>query len=142
MAYCLMGIFDINMPLLYGEGGVKAFLRLRQEIIKISSDSTVFAWASPQPSHYYAILHGLLAESVDCFIDSHDIYQEPQVHLTDREPYAMTNLCLRITFPMMHHAELVEFGGTIMSPYIAHITVPDVEVLVWMADLLKPVSKF
>jgi hypothetical protein len=28
MAYCLLGIFDINMPLLYGEGGEKAFLRL------------------------------------------------------------------------------------------------------------------
>jgi hypothetical protein len=27
-AYCLMGIFDVNIPLLYGEGGVKAFVRL------------------------------------------------------------------------------------------------------------------
>lgn len=33
IAYCLMDIFGITMPLLYGEGG-KAFVRLQQEIIK------------------------------------------------------------------------------------------------------------
>lgn len=32
-AYCLMGMFDINMPLLYGEGS-KAFIRLQEEILK------------------------------------------------------------------------------------------------------------
>jgi hypothetical protein len=31
MAYCMMGIFDVNMPLLYGEG-VKAMQRLEREI--------------------------------------------------------------------------------------------------------------
>jgi hypothetical protein len=31
LAYCLLGIFDINMPLLYGEGE-KAFLRLQEAI--------------------------------------------------------------------------------------------------------------
>ncbi|KAI1264579.1 HET-domain-containing protein [Xylariaceae sp. FL1019] len=34
MAYSLMGIFDVNMPLLYGEGGQRAFERLQVEIIK------------------------------------------------------------------------------------------------------------
>ncbi|RYP41740.1 hypothetical protein DL767_000756 [Monosporascus sp. MG133] len=42
-AYSLLGIFDINMPLLYGEGG-KAFLRLQEEIIKVSTDQSIFAW--------------------------------------------------------------------------------------------------
>lgn len=32
IAYCLMGLFDINMPLLYGEGQ-KAFMRLQYEIM-------------------------------------------------------------------------------------------------------------
>ncbi|CAO2649918.1 Nn.00g012100.m01.CDS01 [Neocucurbitaria sp. VM-36] len=40
IAYCLLGLFDVNMPLLYGEGGVKAFKRLQQEIIKDSLDLT------------------------------------------------------------------------------------------------------
>jgi hypothetical protein len=33
LAYCLMGIFNVNMPLLYGEGD-RAFLRLQEEILK------------------------------------------------------------------------------------------------------------
>jgi hypothetical protein len=44
VAYCLMGLFDINMPLLYGEGGEKAFLRLQEEILKDSTDESIFAW--------------------------------------------------------------------------------------------------
>jgi hypothetical protein len=33
LAYCLMGIFGVNMPLLYGEG-MKSFARLQEEILK------------------------------------------------------------------------------------------------------------
>ncbi|KXH68946.1 hypothetical protein CSAL01_09189 [Colletotrichum salicis] len=36
-AYSLMGLFDVNMPLLYGEGE-KAFFRLQEEITKKSDD--------------------------------------------------------------------------------------------------------
>ncbi|KAH8590635.1 heterokaryon incompatibility protein-domain-containing protein, partial [Bisporella sp. PMI_857] len=43
MAYSLMGIFRINMPLLYGEGK-KAFLRLQVEIINKMGDESIFAW--------------------------------------------------------------------------------------------------
>ncbi|OTB07250.1 hypothetical protein M426DRAFT_318279 [Hypoxylon sp. CI-4A] len=42
MAYCLLGIFDIHMPLLYGEGA-NAFIRLQEEIIKQSDDLSIFA---------------------------------------------------------------------------------------------------
>jgi len=42
IAYCLLGIFEINMPMLYGEGE-KAFLRLQEEIIKRSNDLSIFA---------------------------------------------------------------------------------------------------
>lgn len=44
IAYCLMGILDVNMPLLYGEGGEKAFLRLQEEILKDSDDQSLLAW--------------------------------------------------------------------------------------------------
>lgn len=43
MAYCLLGIFDVNMPLLYGEGE-KAFVRLQEEIMKNSEDQSLLAW--------------------------------------------------------------------------------------------------
>lgn len=42
-AYCLLGIFDINMPLLYGEGS-KAFRRLQEEILRKSQDQSILAW--------------------------------------------------------------------------------------------------
>ncbi|KAM7192503.1 Heterokaryon incompatibility protein (HET) domain containing protein [Naviculisporaceae sp. PSN 640] len=45
VAYCLMGIFNINMPLLYGEGQ-KAFLRLQEEIVKAYNDQSILAWHS------------------------------------------------------------------------------------------------
>ncbi|RMJ09400.1 hypothetical protein CDV36_010992 [Fusarium kuroshium] len=38
----LLGIFGVNMPLLYGEGS-KAFLRLQQEIARFTNDLTLFA---------------------------------------------------------------------------------------------------
>ncbi|KAI1826806.1 HET-domain-containing protein [Xylaria intraflava] len=45
IAYCLLGIFDINMPLLYGEGE-KAFTRLQEEIVRSSNDLSIFAWTA------------------------------------------------------------------------------------------------
>ncbi|KAI0794603.1 heterokaryon incompatibility protein-domain-containing protein [Fomes fomentarius] len=42
-AYCLMGIFEVNMPTLYGEGR-QAFRRLQEEIMKGTIDTTLFAW--------------------------------------------------------------------------------------------------
>ncbi|KAK0627345.1 heterokaryon incompatibility protein-domain-containing protein, partial [Immersiella caudata] len=43
-AYSLLGIVGVNMPLLYGEGG-NAFIRLQEEIIKISTDDSILAWS-------------------------------------------------------------------------------------------------
>ncbi|KAF3058392.1 Vegetative incompatibility protein HET-E-1 [Daldinia childiae] len=39
MAYSLLGLLEVNMPLLYGEGD-KAFLRLQEEIIKSRNDDS------------------------------------------------------------------------------------------------------
>ena len=42
-AYSLMGLLDVNMPMLYGEGK-KAFHRLQLEIVRASNDQSIFAW--------------------------------------------------------------------------------------------------
>lgn len=39
-AYSLMGLFDVNMPLIYGEGN-KAFARLQAEILRNTNDYTL-----------------------------------------------------------------------------------------------------
>jgi hypothetical protein len=45
IAYCLMGLFDVNMPLLYGEGS-KSFYRLQNAILETSNDHSIFAFRS------------------------------------------------------------------------------------------------
>ncbi|KAI1181509.1 heterokaryon incompatibility protein-domain-containing protein [Nemania serpens] len=45
VAYSLLGIFDVNMPLLYGEGH-KAFVRLQEEIINRIHDDSILAWGT------------------------------------------------------------------------------------------------
>ncbi|KAE9362978.1 HET-domain-containing protein [Stipitochalara longipes BDJ] len=41
-AYCLLGIFQVHMPLLYGEGD-RALIRLQEEILKTTEDYTLLA---------------------------------------------------------------------------------------------------
>ncbi|KAI0767174.1 heterokaryon incompatibility protein-domain-containing protein [Fomes fomentarius] len=49
-AYSLMGLFDVHMPTIYGEGA-RAFRRLQEEILKRTSDQTLFAWGNTLPMH-------------------------------------------------------------------------------------------
>ena len=44
-AYSLLGLFNINMPTIYGEG-LQAFVRLQQEIMKASFETSLFAWGT------------------------------------------------------------------------------------------------
>jgi hypothetical protein len=69
LTYCLMGLFHVHMPMIYGEGGEHAFLRLQEEILKISDDESIFAWSS---SSYRS--PGLLASSPAAFSQSGHIF--------------------------------------------------------------------
>lgn len=60
MAYSLLGLFGINMPLLYGEG-VKSFVRLQQHIIEQEEDYSILAWTLQYDCHHS--LTGCLASS-------------------------------------------------------------------------------
>lgn len=62
-AYSLMGLFGVNMPLLYGEGS-QAFLRLQTEIIQQSSDQSIYAWTQMSNGQKSS---GFLAPAVRCF---------------------------------------------------------------------------
>lgn len=64
-AYSLLGLFDINMPLLYGEG-TRAFRRLQEAIISMSPDTSIFAWEL-LPSDTEEHWHDLFAPSVANF---------------------------------------------------------------------------
>jgi hypothetical protein len=69
-AYCLLGIFGVHMPLIYGEGGQNAFRRLQEEIIRSSDDDSIFAWGINGLGNKFASYHGILAPDPAPFIDS------------------------------------------------------------------------
>src|SRR3984957_19837426 len=70
IAYCLLGIFGINMPLLYGEGE-RAFIRLQEEILKESHDQSILAWGYRSPLNGQC--GGLFARSPGDFIHCENI---------------------------------------------------------------------
>jgi len=100
IAYCLLGIFDVNLPLIYGEGP-KAFRRLQEEIIKQTDDMTIFSWQRPHPKTFpewgLQVGDDLLASSPADFTR--------QKFPRDIEPdgtlrFAFTNTALRIRAPL------------------------------------------
>ena len=103
IAYCLMGIFNVNMPLLYGEGK-KAFFRLQEEIIKHSDDHSLFAWTDTAASAEYQ--HGLLAESPANFTDSGNIIQYREWEPT--AAYSMNNKGLRMELRLSPYPHKVD----------------------------------
>ncbi|KAF6812049.1 Vegetative incompatibility protein HET-E-1-like protein 13 [Colletotrichum sojae] len=71
VAYSLLGIFDVNMPLLYGER-TNAFTRLQEQILQQSDDHTLFAWRASKQSAAEEPLRGLFARSPDEFANFRD----------------------------------------------------------------------
>ncbi|KAF2969621.1 hypothetical protein GQX73_g3950 [Xylaria multiplex] len=74
-AYSLMGIFDVHMPLLYGEGGDKAFERLQGEIIKGVNDQSILL--------HRGYRH-ILATSPDDFLPIPTFRRSPSVSVLER----------------------------------------------------------
>ncbi|OIW32013.1 HET-domain-containing protein [Coniochaeta ligniaria NRRL 30616] len=55
VAYCLLGLFGVHMPLIYGEGS-RAFHRLQEEIARRTDDLTLFAWVPAENNFAYCSL--------------------------------------------------------------------------------------
>ncbi|KAI0199904.1 heterokaryon incompatibility protein-domain-containing protein [Astrocystis sublimbata] len=83
-AYCMIGLFNISMPFVYGERGPRAFRRLQEIILTSPSmDESIFAWEMPtidagkrcgiDPKGWGTWEWGLLAGSPDWFRESGDI---------------------------------------------------------------------
>jgi hypothetical protein len=100
-AYCLMGLFGVNMPPLYGEG-TKAFFRLQLEILKDSDNESLFAWTG-QGSYGNDYGGGMLAPSPAAFSDCGNVFrygfdlQKPES--------TMTNKGLRMELELLREAD-------------------------------------
>ncbi|KAI0379436.1 HET-domain-containing protein [Hypomontagnella monticulosa] len=100
LAYCLLGIFGVNMPMIYGEGA-KAFMRLQEEIVKETNDLSLFAWSDIPPSlsgteswmqqHY----RGIFARSPREFANCHHLRPRIKDAFLTKE-FTVTNKGLRI----------------------------------------------
>jgi hypothetical protein len=88
IAYCLLGIFEVNMPMLYGEGE-RAFLRLQEEIIKRSDDHSIFAWPMQREKQ-----SGLLANDPTAFANCQ--FVRVMTSRRGRSSYALTNRGLSV----------------------------------------------
>ncbi|KAK6069091.1 HET domain containing protein [Seiridium cupressi] len=67
LSYSLLGLFDVNMPLLYGEGR-KAFYRLQEHILTATDGHTLLSfglspWAPDRPVPRLTDVPGLIAQS-------------------------------------------------------------------------------
>lgn len=71
-AYCLMGLFNVNMPPLYGEG-LKAFQRLQLGILRTSDEESIFAYNVADYKKPQGKDLGLLAPTPDFFKNCGDI---------------------------------------------------------------------
>lgn len=97
IAYCLLGIFNVNMPLLYGEGE-RAFVRLQEEIIKESSDQSILAWDAKWFRHEdgWDTL-GVLARHPRTFKDAGGMEYLP----AEGKPMTMTSRGLQAELPII-----------------------------------------
>lgn len=88
IAYSLFGLFEVNLPLLYGEGK-RAYVRLQEEIIRQTHDHSIFAWNSRPHGHIplFALSPGDFESSGNISLFYEDI---------STTPYAMTNMGLSI----------------------------------------------
>lgn len=86
-AYCLLGLFGVNMPLIYGEGR-KAFRRLQEEIIRSSDDQSILAWYATEKSDGTPV--DFLASRASDFLESGDIAAYPY-RRTGKEAMMITN---------------------------------------------------
>lgn len=115
LAYCLLGIFDVNMPLIYGEGR-KAFRRLQEEIIQRSNDLTIFAW-TPTNKQKEGTPCSLFASSADEFASSNNLTRYSKLN----SMFALTNKGLRIeNFPYLEKRTINnnETGSESITYYI------------------------
>ncbi|KAI1148365.1 heterokaryon incompatibility protein-domain-containing protein [Nemania diffusa] len=134
MAYCLLGIFDVSMPLLYGEGGEKAFVRLQEEIMKSSDDHSLFAWR--ELDRQYASCHGLLAGSPTKFSRSRNIIfvDNPE----DNAPFSVTNKGLSLKLPL---ARITDKPGLYIGLLNCRDPGPDGEPPVNIENLFPPITR-
>jgi hypothetical protein len=112
-AYCLLGIFGMNMPLIYGEGK-QSFLRLQLAILDQEEDYSILAWSCM--GDFDDSMTGLLASSpADFSRKAHlDTRTIPQIPKEWQDEFAASGF-FRKWMPQ-HHSPAIS-----IVPYYSHL---------------------
>jgi hypothetical protein len=94
------------MPLLYGEGGARAFRRLQEGVARKVLDHLLFAWDGSKTGDKWE--NSILAPSPDCFANSLHIINI-RAH---KEPMSFTSTGLRMMLPIIKKAAETKGGAT------------------------------
>ncbi|KAK1717917.1 heterokaryon incompatibility protein-domain-containing protein [Colletotrichum lupini] len=101
-AYSLLGIFNINMSMIYGEGP-KAFRRLQEQISRETNDLSLFAWKGPsQDDAGYQIFRGIFARSPSEF-SACSTLQRSGTRQDSQSEFDLTNKGVRFETKLYKH---------------------------------------
>lgn len=108
IAYCLMGLFGVNMPLLYGEGGIRALIRLQEQILTAMDDQSIFAWKLHSQDEDDSMC-GLLATEPSYFGRIPSIYLMPMGSRSNSSvPWSMSNKGLNLQLYICPDVDTIE----------------------------------
>ena len=138
-AYSLLGLFNISLPILYGEG-YRSFRRLQEEIIRSRFDHSIFAWNLTES------YSGLLAEFPDAFSQSGNVRMMPFERYSyifnfrkGRFDYTSTNLGIEVKFPYQKSESHLSFFVICLACYYIDT---GKEVLIYLRRLARPTDHY
>ncbi|KIK78961.1 hypothetical protein PAXRUDRAFT_834331 [Paxillus rubicundulus Ve08.2h10] len=129
VAYSLLGIFDISLPIAYGEGE-RAFYRFMEAIAQRSTDPTLFAWTGKPSEHSDA-----LPSSPACYYESripvavpHSPRSAPleshQGAIIGDPGYTITKLGLRVKLLVVPVTVASDLSRCVLTPIDAALAQP------------------
>lgn len=116
-AYCLLGIFGVTMPMIYGEG-VEAFRRLQKEIMDRTHDDSILAWGLGTSSTRTTTerrANCILASSPADFANCGRIVTRSHTAMPDNT-ISISGGFLRLQLPMLQTQDGSQFGLLTCGP--------------------------
>ena len=115
LAYCLLGLFGINIPLLYGEGS-RAFRRLQEELTRTDTDESLFVHNG----------HNMLADQPSDFSRSGSIV--PVEGSWRPQPFTTTSVGLHVQISLLQDHNPGEWRAILncheQDDYSSYLSIP------------------
>ncbi|POR32995.1 HET domain containing protein [Tolypocladium paradoxum] len=108
IAYALIGLFNVSMPLLYGEGD-KAFMRLQAAILAHSNDHSILLWRAKPDRDEGGLRPGCLARSPKAFESAPPIVPQREYYDFDNE------MMPRLAVGLSDNIEPMEVSETLLT---------------------------